>query len=142
MAEYRDAPELKELADHVIASTKELHHLEMGVKIAYLWCDSAKHNNGNIVYADTEKITDKHKQLSGYDFVITFYERNCKPLDNRRMAILMEHELLHVGVEYSDEGIIKKYIRPHDIGDFEQILTKYGLHWVTDPGRKEEEKAS
>lgn len=130
MSKYEQSKKLADLAAEVIENTPELQAIA-DVPIAYMWCDSDKHTNGKTVYADTEKISDKHMELSGYAFCITFYKPNCQYLDAERMAILMEHELLHVGVNFKDDGSIRqRFIRPHDIEDFEQILRKYGMHWV------------
>lgn len=125
---YECAPDLEELANRVIKKSQHLEAIkECPPQIEYLWCDKEKKSAKKVVYADTTKVDDKTKTGYKKDFIITFYQPCCQGLDDHRMEILMEHELLHVGWEPEER---KCYIRPHDIGDFEEILGQYGLHWM------------
>ena len=64
-----------------------------------------------------------------YDFTITVYEPNCQDFyfDDRKYAILLEHELMHVGFdpETGDCTLI-----PHDAEEFKRIIAKYGIDWA------------
>lgn len=122
---YEINSELKALADKVIKAHEELSHLDdEDLNIVFLSTDKSKASKGRIVYADTEKLNDKHAALTGCQFVITFYD-DSKKLDENRLEILMYHELLHVGW---DGG--KCFIIPHDCEDFKSIINKYGVDWV------------
>jgi len=50
-------------------------------------------------------------------------------MDGRQLSILMEHELLHIGVEERQGKEPRYFIRPHDYEDFKQIIDKYGTEW-------------
>ena len=118
---------LKSLASEIIASHSNLAPLANGeCRIAYMWCDTEKKRNGKAVYADTEKVSDKVKTVAGVDFVITFYRPNCAGLNDDKKRILMYHELRHVGFEPG--GSCR--IIPHDVEDFEDIITDHGMNWV------------
>lgn len=45
-----------------------------------------------------------------------------------KLLILLEHELLHIGVN-TDGNEPSFYIVPHDIEDFRSIIEKYGTDW-------------
>lgn len=124
---FTDAPELQALAQKVMEKHKEEFGLIMSnCAIRYLWSDKAKKSNNGYVYADTTRVNDKMKAISGVDFIITFYEPNCAKLDDERMEILMHHELKHIG--YDEDGNCK--IIPHDVNDFASIIQEHGVNWI------------
>lgn len=124
---YELSEEVKMIGEHVIEKNEKFQKIkDYGVKIAYVFCDRSKKSNGNTVFADCAKISDKNKVLSGYDFCITFYGNSLMLTDDKR-DILMEHELMHIGI---DNGGC--YIVPHDLSDFKDIVEKYGVNWVDD----------
>lgn len=126
---FRLAPELKKIAEEVLRENVCMQHMTPdSPRIEYMWSDKEKKSNGKLVYADTEKLSDKVKELCQKDFIITFYSPNCQYLNEEKLKILMEHELLHVGWEPEEE---RCYIRPHDVGDFDIILEKHGAHWIS-----------
>ncbi len=96
---------------------------EWGIKIGYV-VSQEKKSGEKITYADCRKVTDVYKAYLPYDFIITFYERNTGFLNENQLKILMYHELRHIGI--GEKGL---KIVPHDIEDFSDILTKYGLDW-------------
>lgn len=117
---YREDKELEALGQMIISADRE--DLQ-GCPIKYMRCDKSKRNGNMIVYADTEKLSDKLSALTGVDFVITFY-KDAEELTMVAHRILMEHELMHIC--WDEE---KKKIVPHDVQDFAQIINKYGLQW-------------
>ncbi len=46
-----------------------------------------------------------------------------------QIKVLLLHELMHIGVDITEKGNLKKYLVPHSIQDFRYILEKYGLNW-------------
>lgn len=123
---YKISEEMKKLADEVINENpkKFLPIKAEDVTIRYLVSNKGKTTNGKTIYGDCHKQAEKQALLSGCDFVITFYADGVA-LPPEKQKILMEHELMHVGV--NDEG--NPYIVPHDIEDFAEILEKYGVRW-------------
>lgn len=115
----------KELADELIETMPELEYLKASmVDIVFLESDLAKKSRGGIVYANCEKVANRLKWAIPHDFIITVYTPNLQDFDERRLKILLFHEMLHIGVKGS--GF---YSRPHDVGDFRVIIEKYGLDW-------------
>lgn len=96
------------------------------LKIAFLESTKAKRHNDTIVYGDCQKLSEKQRLMSGYDFAITFYADGMS-LPDEKKAILMEHELMHIGVDIDEPK--KKFIAPHDLSDFKDIVHKYGVDW-------------
>jgi len=118
---------LKNIAHNIISDRQtEFGHLA-NCKIGFLLSDKEKKSRGRLVYAETEKVNDKYKALTGLDFIITFYTPNCEGVSDRAMEILMLHELNHVGYDIEDESC---FIIPHDLEDFKEIVDEYGSDWI------------
>lgn len=113
-----------------------------GCRIAWLVSDEAKkRSSGRRVFADCMKISKKrYEWCCDYDFMITVYQPNCDEyyFDDRRYAILLEHELMHVGYdpETGDCTLV-----PHDSEEFIDIIRKYGIDWQ-EPREEEPEPES
>lgn len=119
--------ELKALATKVIANRKDLKRLDTPeCRVAYLYSDKEKKSHGKAVYADTEKVSEKVKTLTPYDFIVTFYRPSCAGLSAEKMEILMHHELKHIGFEPGKPC----YIVPHDVEDFSDIIDEHGMNWI------------
>ncbi len=116
---------LTDLINEVINENFEFSHLK-NLTIEGITHSKKKKSKSKIVYADTEKLNDKHNFLTGIDFIITFYPES-RNLDNVHLKRLIFHELLHVGYDAEKE---KKYIVPHDIEDFKVLIDKYGTDWL------------
>lgn len=102
---------------------------ESEVTILYLSSDYEKKSKGKVVCGECEKIPDKYKWSIPADFTITIYEPNVVTFTDEQMRILIFHELLHVGIKFTDDGQESYFIRPHDIEDFRTIIERYGLDW-------------
>lgn len=117
---------LKALAATVMEKRKDLKKLAVPeCRIAYLRSDKKKTSHGRMVFADTEKLTDKVKALTPFDFIITFYDPACAALNDEQMEVLMIHELKHVGYEPGKPF----FIIPHDVEDFRDVINDFGLDW-------------
>lgn len=97
--------------------------------IIYLSSDKEKKSKGKTVFGECEKIPDKYKWAIPCDFTITIYEPNVMGFTEEQMKILLLHELLHVGIDYKNDGTEAYSIKPHDIEDFRTIIDRYGLDW-------------
>lgn len=131
--------EIRTLGESVIAEHEELAHLNHPVapcRIAYMYSDKKKSHHGLTVFADTTKVSEMMQALTGYDFVITFYGPVVDDLPAAPLRILMYHELLHIGY---DPETAKCWLVPHDIEDFECIITRYGIDWLDGLQQKQEE---
>jgi hypothetical protein len=122
--------EYSQIAHDLIENEPILNDIkESEVTILYLSSDYEKKSKGKIVCGECEKIPDKYKWSIPADFTITIYEPNVIGFTDEQMKILLLHELLHVGIKFTDNGDESYFIRPHDIEDFRQIIDKYGLDW-------------
>lgn len=97
--------------------------------IIYLGSDNPKTSKGKTIYAECEKVADKNKWAIPCDFTITVFEPNTVDFTPEQMRILFFHELLHVGIDFTD-GTEEKYsVKPHDYEDFKEIIDRYGTEW-------------
>lgn len=97
--------------------------------IIYLGSDNPKTAKGKTVCGEAEKVQDKNKWAIPADFTITVFEPNTAGFTEEQMRILLFHELLHVGIEFTEDGQEKYSIRPHDYEDFKVIIDRYGTEW-------------
>jgi hypothetical protein len=97
--------------------------------IIYLGSDNPKTGKGKTIYAECEKVQDKNKWAIPCDFTITVYEPNTVGFTEDQMRILLFHELLHVKIEFTEDGQEKYGINPHDYEDFKVIIDRYGTEW-------------
>ena len=127
----RISPEYAELAAEVIGSIPALQFIEgSGATIVYLASDSPKRSRGRAVCAECELVPSKHQWAIPADFAIVVYEPNCQGMTDAQMRALMHHELLHVGIERTEDGGERYRIRPHDLEDFHEIIDRYGPDWA------------
>ena len=98
------------------------------VRIAYLSSQKEKQKNHQIIYAECCKVDAKYDWCCHYDFFIVVYEPNIAHFTDKQIEILIRHELHHVGIEYTDQGL-KYYVVPHDVEEFWDIIREHGLDW-------------
>lgn len=120
----------KELRDAVQKQITEgaFGHLK-DCRIGVLFCDKDKKRHGSTVYAETRCLTELESFLSGYDFVIIFYDK-VQVISADALEVLIRHELMHVGWE--QRGLeVKTYCVPHDVNDFRSIIAEHGVDWIS-----------
>lgn len=123
--------EFTRLGGNLIATMSELQHIkDSRVRIAFLESDYDKRSNCKSVFGECEKIADKNKWALKADFTITLYAPNIEGFSEKQIAILLFHELLHVGIDYREGGEEVYSIRSHDVEDFKVIIEKYGVDWA------------
>ena len=130
MAEKRHLNEVyAEIAQALIDSEEALQYIkESQVSIAYLSSDLKKKDNGRLVHAQCELVSDKYKWGIPADFMITVFDPNVRGFTDEQMKILLFHELLHVHIDYKD-GEEKYSVNPHDLEDFKYIIDRFGTDW-------------
>lgn len=97
--------------------------------IIYLSSEHKKTQNGKTIFAQCEKVAEKYKWGIPADFTITVFEPNCVGFSDDQIKILLFHELLHVGIEFCEDGTENYSIRPHDLEDFKLIIDRFGTDW-------------
>lgn len=106
----------------------------LNVRIAWLGSDKEKCASGKVVYAECAKVSAQYDWCCPYDFIITVYEPNAGRFDEEQLKILLEHELMHIGIDGE-----RKFIVPHDVEEFRKIIDKYGMDWsISDDLRLDE----
>lgn len=96
----------------------------LNVRIAWLESDKEKTSKGKIIHAECSKVIEKYEWCCPYDFTITVYEPNVENFNDQQIRILLEHELMHIGID--GECL---FVRPHDTDEFIEIIRKYGIDW-------------
>jgi hypothetical protein len=98
--------------------------------IVYLSSDYAKTDKGRTVYGQCERVADKYKWGIPADFTITIFDPNVEGKSDEALRRIIFHELLHVGIEFKDDGTEAYSINPHDIEDFKYLIDRYGTDWA------------
>lgn len=112
----------KEIGEKIVSDL--FPHL-LNIRIAWLASDKEKKNNGKVIFGECSKVTDKYDWCCPYDFTITVFEPNVMNFTEEQIKILLEHEIMHIGVD--EKG--KMYVVPHDAEEFIDIIRKYGIDW-------------
>lgn len=99
--------------------------------IIYLSSDyeKKKPKQNKLVEGECEKVQDKNKWAMPCDFTITLYEPNIIGKSEEAIRRILFHELLHVGIEFKDDGTEAYYIREHDLEDFKECVDRWGTDW-------------
>ena len=97
--------------------------------IIYLSSEHKKVSSGKKILGQCEKVADKYKWGIPCDFTITVFEPNVIGFTEEQLRILIFHELLHVGVEYNNDGSETYSVLPHDLEDFKLIIDRFGTDW-------------
>ena len=121
----------KEIAEELIRTEPKLAYIrDSPVRIAYLESDAARRKGRDcIVNGQCEKVASKNRWAINYDFTVTLFLPNIEGFTEDQIRILLFHELLHVGIEYGDEGSETYSLRQHDLEDFRVIIDRYGTSW-------------
>jgi hypothetical protein len=105
--------------------------------IIFLSSEHKKAGKGKVIHAECEKVSEKYKWGIPCDFTITVFEPNVEGFTEEQMRILLFHELLHIGIDFRDDGTEDYSIRPHDLEDFKLIIDRYGTDWSVTDGNSE-----
>ena len=80
-----------------------------------------------MVFGECSKVPERYEWCCPYDFTITVYESNIEGFTEEQIKILLEHEIMHIGIDGDKYTIV-----PHDIEEFMEIIRKYGINWQRD----------
>jgi hypothetical protein len=140
MTSYRPASEVRRIATTLIPQ----HHIDLcDVRIEYVFREEAAKKNGKIVLGTARKLTGLNAFLATETdeagiahgdadfFVIEIAEDTWQKLNNHQRTALVDHELCHCQVEWSDDGVPTLKMRPHDLEEFRAIVDRHGL-WQPD----------
>jgi len=111
------------IGNYLIDNVEELQHLS-DETIIYLSSTAEKKSKKRKVLGECEKVQDKNKWAIPCDFTITLFEPNMAGLTDEQVAMVIYHELLHIGSDGDS-----KWIKPHDLNDFKSIIDRFGTGW-------------
>jgi len=122
--------EYRKIALNLIQTEKELEYIKDScVRVVFLESDLPKKaDKEKLVLGECEKIPSKNQWAINYDFAITVYEPNIYGMSKKQIEILLFHELLHIGIDYGDNGEVYS-VRKHDLEDFKIIIDRFGTEW-------------
>lgn len=131
MSEHRQInEEYAKIGAELIASEDALIDIRNShATIVYLSSDLEKMDKGRIVYGQCERVQDKYKWGIPADFTITLFEPNIDGKSHEVIRRIIFHELLHVGIEFKQDGSEGYSIKPHDIEDFKLLIDRWGTDW-------------
>ena len=136
-----DTGKIKKVFERVL---EEYYEKLKILKFAYVFRDKEKFDDGRLIAAEVGKLSNKDRDLWGYDVRVEVDEENWVKLDKEQKEKLAYHELMHVELEYDvdkdsgeetddikidNEDRICFHMKPHDlcIIRFKKELKKYGL---------------
>lgn len=97
--------------------------------IAYLSSTAKKTDGGRLVMGQCERVAEKYKWGIPAEFTITLFEPNIAGKSPEAIRRIILHELLHVGIEFNEDGTETYSINPHDIEDFKILIDRWGTDW-------------
>lgn len=131
MEQRQISEEYAKIAQEVIETEESLIDVRNSqATIVYLTSENKKTNKGKAVCGECEKVPDKYKWSIPADFTITVFLPNIEHFTEEQKRILIFHELLHVGVEFNNDGTETYSVRPHNYEDFKEIIDRYGTDWA------------
>ena len=123
--DYLDAPELRDLANKLMAQDADLQWLAT-VEITYLWKKKGGKNRGRIRLAQVQKTPKLMRHFVTTEFVIwaAAEELTGLAISSVQLERIVFHELCHF---HRDEESGKAQIFGHDLEYFYRELDRYGL---------------
>lgn len=119
----------RDIARKLIQTLPEFEELkDAAPRVAYLESDKEKVKNHRAVLGECCKVDEKYSWCCDYDFFIVVYGPNVENFNDKQIETLIRHELHHIGITYTDNGI-DYFVRPHDVEEFYKIIDDCGLYW-------------
>lgn len=116
------APEYSDIADKLIDKYPiSLGHIELD-KVLFL----KEIEKSPKKYAECKAVRPPYDFITEYKFIIIVYEPNTLGLTDAQKTMLVYHELLHIDVDFYK-------IRKHNVEDFRELVSTYGVNWDIDP---------
>lgn len=122
----------EELAEQLLKERDELAYIaNSSAKIRYLESNVARKNGKDkLVLGECEKVPAKYKWAITADYTITLFKPNIEHMNDKKIKILLFHELLHIGIDKAPDGTESYRIEKHDLEDFKTIIDLYGTDWA------------
>lgn len=140
MSAYRVAPEVAAVAERII---DRYRHDLADVDIVYVFIDKAPTSMGRTVWGRARRVGGLNAVLAHLDdyrgdrceaprpfYVVEISEDIWHGLDAKRRKALVDHELMHLKPEETDDGELALKMRGHDFEEFAAIIRRHGL-WTS-----------
>lgn len=141
---WREAPEVKEIADHPIPE----HHQEIELwmdEIRYVFRDQAAKSKGRTVLGKAHKVGGMacyliHSATGDLNefgdqapdmLVVEIAFDAWEVLTEKQRVALVDHELCHLVIEGTETGEIVRRIKGHDVEEFQVVVERHGA-WKPD----------
>lgn len=105
--------------------------------IIYLASNAKKKTKGKNVLGECERVQSKNKWAIPAEYEIIIYEPNITGITENQLKVLIYHELLHIEITYSNGDTVFG-TKAHDVGEFKDIIERYGVDWAKGIGGPEE----
>jgi len=142
MTKFREAPDVKRIADELIPQHHE-HLLLQADEIRYVFRSDTPISKGRFVLGKARKVGGLSCYLAnaepeapnGFEdheiadmFVIEISEAMWDQLSAAGRIALVDHELCHRAMDVDEaEGTVKRAIRGHTVEEFTEIVHRHGL---------------
>lgn len=127
--EFKDAPEIGEVAEVLIASAHELGDLEAyPPMIRYMWRAKAKKSKGATMFGNCAKVAGLAKYFGRTEWVLEIAADLLRDMKatNFQVEALLFHELKHIKVTVDDDGNpTYAYVR-EEYSAFADEIKRYG----------------
>jgi len=117
--EYKYAEDIREIATEIIKNDKDFRHIDLNKVVVVR---TEKHQKGEHVLGSCGFLSNRTQFLTQKKYWIEF-PPVFDELNDAQKKIVVEHELYHIPKD--EKGIV-----PHDRGEFNKIIEKYGLDWI------------
>lgn len=122
--------EFAEIGARVIQEEESLVDIRNSLAtIVYLTSEQRKMSKGKKVCAQCERVPDKYKWSIPADYTITVFLPNIEGFSEEQKRILIFHELLHIDIDFDQDGKDIYSVKPHDYEDFKEIIDRFGTDW-------------
>ena len=122
--------EFAEIGARVIQEEESLVDIRNSLAtIVYLTSEQRKMSKGKKVCAQCERVPDKYKWSIPADYTITVFLSNIEGFSEEQKRILIFHELLHIDIDFDQDGNDIYSVKPHDYEDFKEIIDRFGTDW-------------
>jgi predicted metallopeptidase len=98
------------------------------VQVVFIYPNISKSCVARIVRTSKEL-----KLFSSFDYIIEFSGEIWDNINDKVRQVIVEHELRHVYTKFDDNsGAFKYLLVNHNVLDFKEILSTYGIEWFGD----------
>jgi hypothetical protein len=122
-----------------LADIRKAYHKDLdSARIVLAWRTSLKPDvDGHITLGKCVKVTDLHKELADYDFIILLNREvwESKEFTADKKRALIDHELCHAarakdknGPKVDDRSRPVWRTRKHDIEEFSEVVARHGCY--------------